>query len=110
MIGWVQAGGQAHADRYMYLPLVGLAIAVVFELERATARATPRTQGGGGAGIASVLAAGWRGVRDRSPCGTTASRSSRMPIDGHASETSSRTRAWPPPWCARDGSTRQSPI
>ena len=37
VIGWVQVGGQAHADRYTYLPLVGLAIAVVFEGQRATA-------------------------------------------------------------------------
>jgi len=30
MIGIVQAGLQAHADRYMYLPLIGLAIAVAW--------------------------------------------------------------------------------
>lgn len=32
MIGLVQVGHAAHADRYMYLPLVGLAIAVVYPL------------------------------------------------------------------------------
>lgn len=30
VIGLVQTGGQAYADRYMYLPLIGLAIAVVW--------------------------------------------------------------------------------
>ena len=30
MIGLVQVGAQAHADRYMYLPLVGLSIAVAW--------------------------------------------------------------------------------
>lgn len=32
VIGLVQVGSQAHADRYLYLPLVGLALAVVFGL------------------------------------------------------------------------------
>jgi tetratricopeptide (TPR) repeat protein len=32
MIGLVQVGHAAHADRYMYVPLVGLAIAVVYPL------------------------------------------------------------------------------
>ena len=30
VIGLVQVGGQAHADRYMYLPLIGLSIVVVW--------------------------------------------------------------------------------
>jgi tetratricopeptide (TPR) repeat protein len=30
MIGLVQVGGQAHADRYMYLPLIGLALLLAF--------------------------------------------------------------------------------
>ena len=32
MIGVVQVGNAAHADRYMYIPLVGLAMAVVYPL------------------------------------------------------------------------------
>jgi tetratricopeptide (TPR) repeat protein len=38
--GLVQVGGQAHADRYMYLPLIGLSLAVAFLLGDA-ARARP---------------------------------------------------------------------
>ncbi|MCK6447562.1 MAG: tetratricopeptide repeat protein [Planctomycetes bacterium] len=34
MIGLVQVGGQSHADRYTYLPHVGLALLVAFALER----------------------------------------------------------------------------
>jgi len=34
MIGLVQVGVQAHADRYMYLPLIGLAVALAFGAER----------------------------------------------------------------------------
>ncbi len=33
VIGLVQVGGQAHADRYTYLPAVGLFVAVVFGLD-----------------------------------------------------------------------------
>ncbi len=36
MIGLVQVGSQARADRYMYLPLVGLAIALVWGAEELT--------------------------------------------------------------------------
>ena len=55
VIGWVQAGGQAHADRYMYLPLVGLAIAVVFEARRATALQPRARSAAAAAGVAIVL-------------------------------------------------------
>ncbi|MCE9596206.1 MAG: glycosyltransferase family 39 protein, partial [Planctomycetes bacterium] len=34
MIGLVQVGGQSHADRYTYLPHLGLACALAFALER----------------------------------------------------------------------------
>ena len=65
VIGWVQAGGQAHADRYMYLPLVGLAIAVVFEARRATALQPRARSAAAAAGVAIVLvfaAVAWRQV------------------------------------------------
>ena len=55
VIGWVQAGGQAHADRYMYLPLIGLAIAVVFEARRATAERPRLRRAAAATGVASVL-------------------------------------------------------
>ncbi len=38
VIGLVQVGGQAHADRYMYLPSVGLLIAVVWGAAKVVAR------------------------------------------------------------------------
>lgn len=38
VIGLIQVGGQAYADRYMYLPLIGLAIAFCFSAERLAAR------------------------------------------------------------------------
>jgi len=34
VIGLVQVGEQSHADRYTYLPLVGILVAIVFGLER----------------------------------------------------------------------------
>jgi len=43
VIGIVQVGGQAYADRYMYLPMIGLLIAVVWGArELAVWSATPR--------------------------------------------------------------------
>ncbi|HYG25062.1 MAG TPA: tetratricopeptide repeat protein [Verrucomicrobiae bacterium] len=38
VIGLVQVGGQSMADRYMYLPIAGLLIVVVFGLEKLAAR------------------------------------------------------------------------
>jgi Flp pilus assembly protein TadD len=42
VIGMVQVGMQATADRYMYVPMVGLSIAVVWGLFDLVARAAPR--------------------------------------------------------------------
>lgn len=44
-IGIVQVGSQAMADRYMYLPLVGLAVALAFGLPALSPRATHATGG-----------------------------------------------------------------
>ena len=43
VIGLVQVGGQAHADRYMYIPLVGLSIALAWGLADLV-RSRPRTR------------------------------------------------------------------
>jgi tetratricopeptide (TPR) repeat protein len=45
MIGVVQVGGQARADRHMYLPLIGLAIATAWSAVAAVHAALPRRQG-----------------------------------------------------------------
>lgn len=60
VIGIVQVGSQAHADRYMYLPLVGLAIAVAWGVP-ALARRLPldprrRTAALGTVALAAVAA------------------------------------------------------
>jgi len=57
VVGWVPVGAQAHADRYMYLPLVGLSVAVVFELARVAAgrRAVQVTFCMGGTAVVAVL-------------------------------------------------------
>ncbi len=56
VIGVMQVGMQAHADRYMYLPQIGLSIAVVFS-GRALADRFPRARVAlGGIALASVAA------------------------------------------------------
>jgi Flp pilus assembly protein TadD len=42
VIGLVQLGAQAHADRYLYLPLIGLSIAVAWSVPDLLARRWPR--------------------------------------------------------------------
>ena len=66
MIGLVQVGLQAHADRYMYLPLVGLAIAVAWG---AADLASPRRAArqlfavAAVAAVAGLAFAAWQQVR-----------------------------------------------
>jgi tetratricopeptide (TPR) repeat protein len=55
-IGLVQVGSQARADRYMYLPLIGLALAVGQELYELAQRRPALRRAIAGAGIAAVLA------------------------------------------------------
>jgi len=43
VIGWIQVGSQARADRYTYLPMIGIAIAVVWGVSDALER-WPRTR------------------------------------------------------------------
>jgi tetratricopeptide (TPR) repeat protein len=58
VLGLLQVGLQARADRYTYLPLIGLAIAVAFPLARiAGSRAQQR--GLALLGVATVLALAW---------------------------------------------------
>jgi tetratricopeptide (TPR) repeat protein len=56
MIGLVHVGSQARADRYMYIPLIGLAIAVGWETREFALRRPALRRGLAGAGIAAVLA------------------------------------------------------
>jgi tetratricopeptide (TPR) repeat protein len=34
VIGFIQVGGQSHADRYMYLPMIGLGMLIFWELDK----------------------------------------------------------------------------
>jgi tetratricopeptide (TPR) repeat protein len=56
VIGFVQVGQQAYADRYTYLPMIGPALALAFEL-RALAARRPRLRPMLAGGCALVLAA-----------------------------------------------------
>jgi len=62
MLGLVQVGMQAHADRYMYLPLIGLSIAVAWEAaERlGRSRAGRALAAAGAAGVLILLAVATR--------------------------------------------------
>jgi protein O-mannosyl-transferase len=56
VIGLVQVGGQRAADRYMYLPQIGLVIAAAFSLPRlATRRSRTLAFGAGAAVVAALL-------------------------------------------------------
>ena len=56
VIGFVQVGAQSHADRYTYLPQVGLAIAFSWGIADVAARVPRRRLAAAGAGTAAVLA------------------------------------------------------
>jgi tetratricopeptide (TPR) repeat protein len=56
MLGLVQMGGQGRADRYMYLPLIGLALAIGQEAQLQAQRRPALRRAIAGAGIAAVLA------------------------------------------------------
>jgi tetratricopeptide (TPR) repeat protein len=56
MIGLVQVGLQARADRYMYLPLIGLTLAVGWEAREVALRSPTRRRALAAAGVAAVLA------------------------------------------------------
>jgi len=49
-LGLVQAGPQARADRFTYIPLIGIFMIVAWGAPDLLARATPSCAGGGGAG------------------------------------------------------------
>src|SRR6185503_20694797 len=58
VIGFVQVGGQIMADRYFYIPSIGLFIAIVFGLADIVRswRVTPLLSAGIAAGILLILA------------------------------------------------------
>jgi tetratricopeptide (TPR) repeat protein len=56
MIGLVQVGMQARADRYMYVPLIGVAIALAWGAAALAARAPRVRRAVAAAGIAALLA------------------------------------------------------
>jgi tetratricopeptide (TPR) repeat protein len=58
VIGIVQVGGQARADRYTYVPLVGLAIAVVFTIDVLVAGDRARRTIAAALGAGSIAAFG----------------------------------------------------
>lgn len=57
VIGLVQVGMQAHADRYLYAPMIGLSIAVAFGLPSIQARTSRRRAAIRAAALAALLAA-----------------------------------------------------
>ena len=58
VLGMVQAGEQAYADRYMYLPLIGMALLVVWGTADLLARRTAGRRSLTAAALAAVLALG----------------------------------------------------
>jgi len=56
MIGLVQVGMQARADRYTYIPLVGLSIALAWEVERQAESSPRRARIAWGASVLAVAA------------------------------------------------------
>jgi tetratricopeptide (TPR) repeat protein len=61
VIGLVQIGSQGHADRYLYLPLIGVSIAVAWAVPDLLARRWPRAPVALGA--AALVALAFTGVR-----------------------------------------------
>lgn len=59
MLGLVQVGNQARADRYTYLPQIGLALAVAFGVAAVARRVPGGRVLAAGLGLASVAALGW---------------------------------------------------
>jgi tetratricopeptide (TPR) repeat protein len=53
VIGIVQVGSQSHADRYTYLPLIGVYVAIVWSIAEWTLRRGPRSSAA--VGIATVV-------------------------------------------------------
>jgi tetratricopeptide (TPR) repeat protein len=56
MIGLVQVGAQARADRYMYIPLIGLSLALAYSVPESMAR-SPQARRGLAVAAATVVAA-----------------------------------------------------
>ena len=56
VIGWLQSGEQATADRFMYVPLIGLSLIAVWGLADFAAESTSRTRVLAIAGVAVVAA------------------------------------------------------
>jgi len=56
VIGVVQVGGQAMADRYAYLPLIGLSLPIAWGLRSLAARGVSARRIAAGLGIAMILA------------------------------------------------------
>lgn len=59
VIGLMQVGTQAYADRYAYLPHIGLFVALVWELHSWTARAAWSRIAGATGIVVSLVACGW---------------------------------------------------
>lgn len=65
VIGLVQVGRQAYADRYIYLPQIGLVVAVVWTVYRLTAGHPGRRRAAGAiaaAAVAAYAAVTWQGL------------------------------------------------
>jgi tetratricopeptide (TPR) repeat protein len=72
MIGLVQVGMQARADRYMYIPLIGLSVAVAWEVVRVVGSSPGRARWASAVGTLAIVAlavtatlqvATWRNTR-----------------------------------------------
>ena len=64
VIGWIQVGSQSMADRYTYVPYVGLFVLLVWGGGEALARHTPTVQRlGTGVAVAVLVALAWLSAR-----------------------------------------------
>ena len=96
VIGLVQVGEQSHADRYTYLPLIGIFIAIAWEAQYLMRRpALPAVLG-----IATVAACGWLSCA-RLDIGVTPKRWPATPSTWSRTITS-RTVVWERRWMRGD--------
>ena len=96
VIGIVQVGSQALADRYTYLPLIGVFVIIVWGLaEVPGTRHLPKS--GLAAAACLALSRAWRSPRGSCACGRTPSRCSRTPRRS-CRAISSRTATWARSW------------
>jgi hypothetical protein len=92
VIGLIQVGGQAYADRYTYLTTIGLMVALVWYVGDLVSGSRPARTVVAGAFSLALIGLSVGTVR-QSPCGGTRERSSSTRLLSRVT-ISSRTRSW----------------